>query len=284
MLKNNKFNFTGEGAQYFGILISNAFLCVFTLGIYIPWAIVKEAKYLMGNTTFSNKPFSYTGDGADILKGFLIAVFALMILGLLIFKLPTIGLLLFTVAILGGLPFSIHSGLMYDTSHTHWNEKTFEYTGILLDFIKLFLVNTLLTVVTLGIYSSWARVAIMKYIMQHLKLGRLTFDFEGEGMTLFLIMLKGIFLSIITVGIYAFWFVKDLNVYNTNNLVVYQDGRKCNFNSDLKVGDVFSMLFIGMLIIIFTLGIGTAWVTMRNMKIMLSAIDISDELDPENIG
>ena len=50
------------------------------------------------------------------------------------------------------------------------------------------------------------------------------------------------------------------------------------------MGDVFNMMFIGGLLIMITFGIAMAWVQMRNMRIMLTAIEISDELDAENIA
>ncbi len=284
MLRNNRFSFTGEGGQYFGILIGNLLLSLVTLGIYIPWAIVSEVKYNLSHTNFPGKPFSYTGSGKDLFLGFLYFIGAMILLGFLMY----IHIALYFVGILSlvlvGLPYAIHEGLDYDSKHTHWNGHTFAYDGVFMDFFKLFVTNIVLTMVTFGIYSSWASVAISKYTLQHLKLGRLTFDFEGEGKELFFINLKGFFFSIFTLGIYMFWYVKNLNVYNTNHLVVYQDGKKCNFNSQLQVGDVFNMLFVGMLIVIFTLGFGVAWVQVRNTKILLAAVDISEELDPENIG
>ena len=283
MLKNNKFNFTGEGAQYFGILIANFFLCIFTLGFYIPWALVKSIKYNMENTTFSGKAFTYTGKGNDLFKGYLICIGALIVYGLLVQVSKPLGLIFYLALIIGGLPYLMHALLTYDAKNTFWNEKAFDFQADLMEFIKLFAINIGLTIVTVGIYASWGGIAIKKYTLQHLKLGRLTFDFDGDGMALFILTLKGIFLTIITLGIYSFWFIKDLNHYNTNNLVVYQDGRKCNFHSDLKVGDVFSMLFVGTLLIMITFGIAMAWVQMRNMRIMLTAIEISDDLDPENI-
>ncbi len=284
MLKNNKFNFTGEGAQYFGILIANFFLCIFTLGFYIPWAIVKSVKYNFENTTFSGKPFSYTGKGMDIFKGFLIFVGAMVVYVLLAQLSPVLSGIFYLALVFGGLPYAMHAGLTYDAKNTHWNGYTFEFKADFMEYFKMFVTNLLLIVVTIGIYTAWGSIAIKKYTLQHLKIGRLTFDFEGEGMALFMIMLKGLFLTMITFGIYGFWFVKELNHYNTNNLVIFQDGRKCNFHSDLKVGDVFNMMFVGMLLVMITFGIALAWVEMRNMRIMLTAIEISDDLDPENIG
>lgn len=283
MLRNNKFGFTGEGSSYFGILISNVLLMMVTLLIYLPWAMVKERKFFMNNTTFSGKPFSYTGSGGDLLKGFLIAFAAIIVVSLLNqvhVSLYAIGML---AIYLVGLPYLINELLKYDAKHSHWNGKTFEYNADTMDFVKVAATNIGLTIITVGIYAAWARVAMTKYVMQNLKLGKLTFDFEADGTKLFIIMLKGMLLTMVTFGIYGFWFIKDLNTYITNNMVVNQDGKKCNFNSNIQVGDVFSMLFVGGLIVMFTFGIGMAWVVVRNTKIMLATIDIADELDPENI-
>jgi uncharacterized membrane protein YjgN (DUF898 family) len=57
---------------------------------------------------------------------------------------------------------------------------------------KLFLKNLLLTVVTFGVYFFWGRVAITKYIYNHLSFGKRSFDYHATGKEQFIGFLKGI--------------------------------------------------------------------------------------------
>ncbi len=57
---------------------------------------------------------------------------------------------------------------------------------------KLFFKNLLLTVVTFGVYFFWARVAMTKYIYNHLSFGKRAFDYHATGKEQFIGFLKGI--------------------------------------------------------------------------------------------
>ncbi|GAB1481285.1 hypothetical protein MASR2M78_01000 [Treponema sp.] len=78
---------------------------------------------------------------------------------------------------------------------------------------SLFLVQILLSIVTLGIYAPWAISKIYSYLASHLKWGQEVFALELSGGRLFSLYLKGILLSIITLGIYSAWFEAELDRY-----------------------------------------------------------------------
>jgi uncharacterized membrane protein YjgN (DUF898 family) len=284
MLTNNRFSFTGRGSDYFGVLIVNYILCIITLGFYIPWAYVRANKFNIDNTTFSGKAFSYTGNGADLIKGYLIILGVWILLGVSNTISPALFGLMYLAILLVGLPYLLNELIRYDSGRTHWNEKTFSYTSQADNFVKIFATNIALTIVTLGIYGAWARVAITRYVLQHMKLSNLRFDFEGKGNDLFWIMLKGVVLSFLTFGIYFFWYAKDLNHFMTNNIKIYQDDRQCSFVSELTVKNVVDMVLVGFLITLFTLGIGYAWVQVRNLRIYLSTVTITDNFAPETLN
>lgn len=74
-----RFKFHGMGGEYFGILFVNALLVMMTLGIYSPWAKVRDLKYLYGSTELAGGSFQFTADPKRMLISRLIAV-ALFIL------------------------------------------------------------------------------------------------------------------------------------------------------------------------------------------------------------
>lgn len=64
------------------------------------------------------------------------------------------------------------------------------YTGKGGELFKMWLVNLLLTIPTLGIYRFWAKAKIRKYQASHLDLNGSTFEHTGNGKELFLGFLK----------------------------------------------------------------------------------------------
>ncbi|MEN7526042.1 YjgN family protein [Cupriavidus sp. DL-D2] len=56
----------------------------------------------------------------------------------------------------------------------------FSFTGSGSEFFRIWIVNTLLTIVTLGIYSAWAKVRTMQYFYRSTQLDGATFDYHGK--------------------------------------------------------------------------------------------------------
>lgn len=56
----------------------------------------------------------------------------------------------------------------------------FSFVGSGSEYFRIWIVNTLLTVVTLGIYSAWAKVRTMQYFYRSTRLDGATFDYHGN--------------------------------------------------------------------------------------------------------
>jgi uncharacterized membrane protein YjgN (DUF898 family) len=71
------------------------------------------------------------------------------------------------------------------------------FTGKATEYFGIWIVNLLLTIVTLGIYSAWARVRRLQYFYRHTEVAGSSFDFHGSpiriliGRVVALIMLIG---------------------------------------------------------------------------------------------
>ena len=70
--RSNTFVFTGKGWQYFVLCLVNFLLSCITLGIYMPWAIVKCRRYIYENMMLNGKPFSYKATGSAMFVSFLL--------------------------------------------------------------------------------------------------------------------------------------------------------------------------------------------------------------------
>jgi uncharacterized membrane protein YjgN (DUF898 family) len=55
-----------------------------------------------------------------------------------------------------------------------------EFTGIGSEYFRIWVVNMLLTVLTLGIYSAWAKVRKTRYFLQNTRLDSHAFDYHGD--------------------------------------------------------------------------------------------------------
>lgn len=61
------------------------------------------------------------------------------------------------------------------------NAKPFEFTGNAKDWFGIWIVNLLLSIVTLGIYSAWAKVRTKKYFHNHTYVEGRNFDYHATG-------------------------------------------------------------------------------------------------------
>ena len=62
-----------------------------------------------------------------------------------------------------------------------------------------------------------------------------------------------------------------------------QDGKQIDLRSTLSAGDIFKLLIVNYLIIVFTLGIGTGIAINRVARVLFQNIEFSDEIDADAI-
>jgi uncharacterized membrane protein YjgN (DUF898 family) len=84
------------------------------------------------------------------------------------------------------------------TSETH----RFSFTGSGQEYFKIWMVNLFLSVVTLGIYSAWAKVRRLQYFDRNTQLAGAVFDFDGDPKAIF----RGRILAAILLGVYQYAF------------------------------------------------------------------------------
>jgi uncharacterized membrane protein YjgN (DUF898 family) len=146
--------FTGEGGELFGKAFVNGLLCGITLYIYIPWAICDMRKWFYQKTQIveAGQPIGqldFVGEGANLFGKFIVGV-------------------LLTVVTLGIYKawFDVEMQKFYDQNTRiliRGRAYSMDFTGQGGDLFVLRLVNGLLTVVTFGIYSFWARAKMLKW-------------------------------------------------------------------------------------------------------------------------
>ena len=78
------------------------------------------------------------------------------------------------------------------------NTEQFRFTGKGGEYFRIWIVNLALTLLTLGIYSAWAKVRRLQYFYRHTALAGSSFDYHGEPMAI----LKGRIIAVALLVIY----------------------------------------------------------------------------------
>lgn len=125
---SHSFVFRGDGGEYFLICLVNVLWCVLTLGIYLPWALMKCRRYIYSNMELNGQRFSWGITGGDIFRSCCaIAVFYLAIMGFIIGKMPVLGAA-GVIGVIILLPFMCFSGLRYQAMMTSINGVRFGFS------------------------------------------------------------------------------------------------------------------------------------------------------------
>src|SRR5687767_6793177 len=82
---------------------------------------------------------------------------------------------------------------------TQTTYEGFTFSGTGGEYFRIWIVNILLTVLTLGIFSAWAKVRTMQYFYRNTRLAGASFDYHGNPIAI----LKGRLLAAILFGSYT---------------------------------------------------------------------------------
>ncbi|MBN2804367.1 MAG: DUF898 family protein [Deltaproteobacteria bacterium] len=208
-----KFTFNGTGGSLFGTYIVGAILTGITLGIYIPWFLVKLTKYFTDNasaTASDNSTYTlqFNGTAGSLFVTYLVG------------------------AILTGITFGIYAPWFWVNMTRYFMDNTnilkdgnnvgsFSFKGEGSELLGTYIIGMLLTMITLGIYSFWFEINIIKYFNRGTKISlndaSYALDFTGEGATYFGINIVGMILTSLTFGIYGAWFMCNLLKFRAEN-------------------------------------------------------------------
>ncbi len=211
-----RFTFVGDGGDLFATLIVGTILTFFTLGIYSFWFSVNLTRFFLENLLAEDSnggeiDISFHGTGADL--------FARLIVDYIL-TFVTLGI--YTPWMICDL-----HRFYYENTRIHTNNTrlTLTFTGRGCELLMTYVVGYILTIVTLGLYSFWFQVTLMRFTCGNTTvttLGgrRYRVHFTGTGAEFFVINVVGTVLSFLTLGIYYFWFLNNLIRFQTENLEV----------------------------------------------------------------
>jgi len=162
----------------------------------------------------------------------------------------------------------------------------FHYDGASVDLFKLYLKNILLTILTLGIYRFWAKVAVQRFHYQHTEFFEGRFGYHATGKEKFIGFLKGMVVLLPLVGmcvglyfftrermadedafvlsIYAFgflfFFLRPLIIVGARRFNLARTSwNNLRFRFIGTVGQAYKLYMKDLFLIIFSFGIYYSW-------------------------
>jgi uncharacterized membrane protein YjgN (DUF898 family) len=126
-----RIRFTGLGADYFPIWITNLLFTVLTFGIYGPWAKVRREKFFHQHTVIDGDSLDYHGNPLKILIG---RIIALVIAGISYAQGLSIWITIPALFILAMIvPFALQRSTRFRLHNTSYRGLRFGFTGSLKD-------------------------------------------------------------------------------------------------------------------------------------------------------
>jgi uncharacterized membrane protein YjgN (DUF898 family) len=280
--------FHGRGGSLFGIHIVNVLLTLVTLGVYYFWGKTRVRVYLWGQSEIAGDRFAYHGTGGELLKGFLKAMvfFALPLFALSLLRefatwelLRWLTVLLSYVIVSVFFPLAIVGARRYRLSRTSWRGIRFSFRGSPPEFVKLFIVNTILTSITLGLWYPIFDVRRQAFLTAHSWFGNRKFAFDGEGRGLFWPFVLTLILTPFTLGLCWFWYVARTRRYFWDHTTV----GAARFRYTATGGALLWLVLGNVLILVLTLGLAWPWAQVRSARFTARNLTLVGPLDLESI-
>ena len=284
-----RLTFHGSALGLFGIQAVNALLTLLTLGVFFFWAKTRVRRYVMGTTELEGDRFAYHGTGRELLVGFAkgVAIFAapVALLTILpeIYRVPgevraslrsalwLVGLLLVPMAMVGAR--------RYRLSRMSWRGIRFSFRGSVRKFVGLFVVGSILTSLTLGLYYPVFRTQRQAFMVSYAYFGTRKFDFDGRGRDLvrpFVIMLL---LFVPTLGLSWFWFAARRERY----FAEHTRFGATRFRCAIAGGPLAWLSVTNVVAIVVSLGLLWPWTVVRSLEFTLRYTSLHGPLELDDI-
>ena len=277
--------FHGRGGTLFGIHIVNTLLTIVTLGVYYFWAKTRLRQYLFGQTEIEGDRFAYHGTGRELLLGTLKAV---LVFGVPILVLNAVRDVLdvpVVVKLVAGLisasllfaffPVAMVGARRYRLSRTSWRGIRFSFRGRVRELMKIFILGSFLTGLTLGLYYPFFLVARQTFMVSHSYFGNERFGFEGQGRDLFWPFLVAILLTLPTLGLCWVWYVARKRRYFWDHTAFGTARFSCTVTGPALLG----LWVVNGLLLIATVGLAWPWVRVRNIHFAFRNLALQGPLD-----
>lgn len=290
--------FTGSGAEYFGIWIVNILLMIVTLGFYAPWAKVRNNQYFYGHTLIDGTSFQYLADPWVIFRGRLVAIGA-VIVWMIVGEISIILWLGMFLLLMLALPWIVIRGLKFHATNSAYRNIRFDFDAGYLQAVMVLLVWPLLSILTLLLLAPFSAWKSQGFMINNARFGQLPFRFNASVGAYYLFFLKVlavvvgfVLLSMLVstinpllafpVGLFGYmtllgFFMASLTNLAMNSTVLGMHG----FRSQLGKARMVWIFVTNTLLIGLTLGLYTPWakVRMASYRAACTQVDVYGDLE-----
>ncbi len=170
--RNVRFGFDGRFVQALRAFVLWPLAGVLTLGILLPLAVHRQQCFLIGNHRYGSAGFTFDAPLKDYYRVFIFAavvfVLAMIVVAALSQFAPGLGVLMLAVYLYLFVYMNVKlTNLRYNNSQLADHGFICRYE--MASYARLFLVNTLATVLTLGLFIPWAKVRTARYKAEHIE-------------------------------------------------------------------------------------------------------------------
>ncbi|MGH6913701.1 MAG: YjgN family protein [Geminicoccales bacterium] len=174
-----RFAFTGAGAEYFGIWITNLLLSIVTLGIYSAWAKVRNKQYFYGNTVLDRAAFHFLARPSQILKGRLLVLAFFLAWSVISETLPWFDLVVLLVVIPALVPFAVVRSRKFGARYSAYRHLAFGFDGTRREALVVYVLLSAASVLSAGLLHPYAVYRRKRFQIEHTRFGRTFFSFRG---------------------------------------------------------------------------------------------------------
>ncbi|MCP4503556.1 MAG: DUF898 domain-containing protein [Deltaproteobacteria bacterium] len=170
------------------------------------------------------------------------------------------------------------------------NEQLAAFSGNTAEYFRIWAVNICLTLVTFGLYSSWAKVRNQQYFARHTSIGEHSFDYHGDPLAIFkgrlvmgtffaLLMLSQSYspvlylLLILALVVASPWLIVKAMAFHTRN----HSYRNVRFSFRGSVSGAYLVSLKGFLAYFFTLGLGLPYWQYTQTEFIVENVQFGDQ-------
>lgn len=304
-----KFRFHGNAMEYFSIWIVNILLTIATLSLYAPWAKVRRLRYFYNNSEFFDRLFDFTGVPTKILIGRLIALSIWALIAIASY-------MEMTVAVFGGLliylalPWLVRATIRFNARNSKFGNSRFYFSGTNKQAYLQFIIATLITIFSLGIFSPVAIWIYKRYTLNHLYVGQLKFNLNNDwpsymsavyipmlmlmGLIALLFAILGLVVSLSTLNLNAYLGFIVFLVYAVGMLFVgplikarifittwnSTSINSSQFKTDANQWRYAWIVASNLVVQILSIGLMTAWAAIRLYRYQIESLTLTLQDDP----
>jgi len=282
--ETRRLTFHGSGGTLFGIYVVNILLTIATLGFYRFWGRTKIRRFMLSQTSFEGDRFAYHGTGKELLLGFVKAV---LFVGMPItamnaaarfthdIRMVIAGQILTYVLVFAFVPLAMVGARRYRLSRISWRGIRFSFRGRAWTFVRIFVLSSLLSVLTLTLYYPFFQARQQAFMVSNSHFGRRPFRFDGRGRDLFGAYVVALLLFLPTLGMYTFWF----NARMTRYFWAHTHFETARFRSTMTGGALFLQTLVNTILLIVSLGLAWPWVLIRRTRFEFAYLTVEGPLD-----